>query len=736
MTLDLLEQPTSADQAPSEPRKPRRLRRREAHPFAPSITGVLGRGGIVTSAFRLMLFVVVLRSLGPVAAGVWALIEALRFVLEAPRHILQQRCRTLVRQGRENLEALELATINHRRTARWTFVAGILLMPWFTAWLGLPREQSVDMAIIPLLVVVECWLGTRQGTRTVQLSLFAPDALRRLQVFEGIALVALGMLWVSGHGLFGAACAVFAVRLVRECWLAWSFRESAVHASSGGTMSIIRDDLGNDAADSQSGGLPFAAIGRRLAAMPSVWFDIFVVGGVFGAATAGAYAAGAVPVVVLALILMVGCTQLARLAEPARPESLQTALRGCCSFAAMLGGAVAISHADLLTLLLTAQPDANPGLREVSGITMMFLASAVAIALPIRCLVHRLVSGGAAPSQRPHAVLRVAVHLIIASALALAGWPAGPSIAALAVAFAVEGLRGVRQIGGATRHEKGWDAQIWRTAADGLGIGVLLAAIAFGAAWIFEAPETRLIVTGLVVFVFGVGIFAASNRAKQRGAGPWAPAGERLALARQFEPMVWRREEPALVLVPLVAGDDPTALAQSVFSTMRQGWTALRVQLFATPDHSVAQRVVRAAKDERIGLTERTSANDGDVWDDEMRQSGASWCAFLEAGTVWTDDHLEQLLEACRTSGAELAYGLGLKDANSDTEMPVESSVVLCSMRTARALRFHPALTGEELVSRAHEAEVPVAACPARVLRAPRMVKSRAEEPAPQAQPR
>lgn len=639
-------------------------------------------GGIVTTA-------ILYRELGPATFGVWATVVALRaFALFLDSGLMFSAAGASARldgdrsAARSDLRgSLELGVLSGAAVA-----AAAMALAWVpSAILGLEGDIAVTATVATALLGIEVGLalaasplqGMARGIGRFDLVL--TGAIVQTTVSVGLVLVlaaplglvgaALGLLVGRGIGVIpvlrGVAIDLGGLTGSRAAWP--RIREAARFAA------------------------PLWMIG--LGTQIGLGTDVPIVGWFFGAVAAGSYAIGAVvpAAAVSALYALVDATypRIARQGPTTGPliGRLMLTATGLAGIGFTVIGALA---PQILTVWVgTVDPLAVDVLR-IYSLTW-------ALNVPTHILVLRSMAA------RKHRILvpvvfgEAIVSVVLSVALATNGISTGPAIATL-VTLAVSNLIIIPLL---TLPHAGVDGRtvVSRSItgfAIGMTIGLVIAAIS----------------TGLPVGSFGMLVFAGASTVaaaacfgfvtlirpgvlprlasviRNGGVFVWfrqrrevAQARTRLAVIRVEDPVVWIPSQPPLVTIRIATYDRGAMVRdRAIASALDQTYRNIEVVVVGDHCDAVTEAAVRSVHDPRIRFENmaergRYPADPRYRWmvagsapmNRALDLAAGEWVAPLDDDDEFLPDHVDVLLDACRSRGLELAYGVA--------EMEVEPGV-------------------------------------------------------------
>ena len=517
-------------------------------------------------------------------------------------------------------------------------------------------------------------------------------ALKDNRRFSAVALVSvaqavigLSVAWslTGPWGLIGVAIAMLASTLVAELLCAgftWSSRPGSwlAHGEIIGLWRLTAADAGFD---------PLRGASRLAVAA-----GILIVASVYGAGAAGDYLIGAfIPATVAALVFAILNSASTRLADAQEAEStrlIRWMLVVGGAFAAIGFGAVTLNA----TLLLDAWVNATPTL-AVRVLDVYALAGLVG--LPGQVLVIAALAAG-----KTRILARVqgwGLATVFLSGLLAAGYSSiGPALATLVVTSVVS----LVVLPLALRQSLG--ISLVNSAAQvllGVGVGLVLTLmVSIGSTHLPGGPSGQVIGTVVGTFAVGFGFVSLGPRLGRwllrwgtilevGGGRVWIRqrdevihARRRLASERLHHPTVWSQSNPQLVSVRIATYNRGRLVAErAIASALNQ--THKNIEVIVIGDHCDAEteRAVRSVRDPRVRF--ENLARRGEYPAEPERRwmvagtvpmnraldlARGEWIAPLDDDDEFTPDHVEVLLDACRSRDLEFAYGAAEMEVQPD----------------------------------------------------------------------
>jgi O-antigen/teichoic acid export membrane protein len=496
------------------------------------------------------------------------------------------------------------------------------------------------------------------------------DVLAAGAVVQTLVGTALLITLVGRFGLVGAGLAVLVARAIGALvyiWPLWAFRVTALRWPSYGDIRQIARFA-----------LPLWVSAAAAAAGLSV--DVPLVGGIYGAAMAGAFGVGAAaPAVAVGAVWVLIDTLFPRLVALGG-STLNPLLRSLVlvgSLFAGLGFGAMILHAGTILRLWVGEA---PALAED---VMRLYAVAWAANIPAHVLSLGAIAHGRHGMLIPIVIVEAAGNLFISVVLILTVGPVGPAIGTL-VTIALSNLVVVPLILG-SKLSLGVRS-VLGSAAVGFGLGSAFALLA----WLIA----RDVSNELIRLALGVGIPAAAGggvvhlfrttRFIQRLPGVLFLGGWRVLLSERRErreslttrqlaaPEIWLPDRKPLVTVRIATYNRGRLVAErALASVSRQTYKNLEILVVGDACDAITENAVRSFPDRRIrfhNLARRGvyPADPSYRWmvagaspmNWALENLAGEWIAPLDDDDEFTEDHIEVLLEACMERRAEFAYGI------------------------------------------------------------------------------
>jgi hypothetical protein len=413
--------------------------------------------------------------------------------------------------------------------------------------------------------------------------------------------------------------------------------------------------------------------------------DTLVVGGFYGADTAGRYAQGtALPAMAAGVLFAITGAAFPRMvaAREGEPRRWIGAQFFLAAFLAAIGfGFIALHEDALLTVWV--------GRAASLAVTVAMIACASwTLNAPANVLSNLAIARGVHGVLGPIVVVEALANLGLTIWLASSWSPAGPALATLATIFVSNVI--VVPFVLRPRLEMSWSA-IVRPCVLGWGLGFAGAAfVRLGTFAVDGSPlvtlaagaTATLVVAGVVLEMSarpGSRIAKAARIAWRLGwlvrRDQWAETRrerERLDRLRRESPIVWVRQKPPLVSVRIATYNRGRLVAdRAIASALAQTHENLEVVVVGDHCDDATAEAVLSVKDPRVrfvNLPERGRYPSSPAlrWmvagaapmNHALEIARGEWIAPLDDDDEFTPDHVEVLLDACRARGLEFAYGI------------------------------------------------------------------------------
>ncbi len=647
-------------------------------------------GWLAAGLYAFVVTRLVIENAGEEAYGVWATIGAVRgFIM-----FLDGGLAFGVNRDAARHEEAPIESAARVRAARRLYAAlALLCVTAFVIAAGFPvtllaLEGTSAGAANTVMVLI----GIETGAALLGSPLAA--MMRGRQRFDALA----SALWAQTllgtallahltprYGLVGAAAATLCARIavLAGTW-AWVRARGFLPERGGVPRSSFRAVLGFAAP------LWLVAAGTQLAAGT----DIPVVGALHGATTAGQYALGAaLPAMAAGLLFAILGAAFPRLVAAGEAERHRTMglLLFIASVLSAAGfGLIALHEEALLTIWVGRAPDLAISVAAVMCVCWTINAPThVLVSLAIARDAHRFL--GLIVLAEATVNLGLSIYLVIA-------WsPLGPAVATLLAITASNGV----VIPTLLRRRLGlrW-AAILKPIACGLGIGVAIAGIV-RAATLMTAGDAGLttalgaLLTLVAVAIVldmtvrgggGVRFFVRMTarggwriRARQRR--EVAAEREYLERVRRDAPIVWGKATPPLVTVRIATYDRGRLVAdRAIASALAQ--THANIEVVVVGDHcdDATARAVLAVRDPRVRFVNlprrgrypsvpelRWMVAGTAPMNHALDLARGQWIAALDDDDEFLPDHVEVLLDACRSRDLEFVYGVAEMEGSDGT---------------------------------------------------------------------
>lgn len=453
--------------------------------------------------FAIVSTAIIVRTLGPAEYGVWATVAAVRSLillmdaglsLPATRDVAQRG--VVAGAGERFRAALRLYVV----LAGIAAAAGVVSAPLPEILLRLAPEDAEIARAVTMLFGVEAAL-TLIGSPFAA-ALRGVDRMGVLALSNSVAAIAGALAAIpltQSYGLLGASAATLGARAVMTGWHVLALRRAFEISTARG------DALG---AVVQSSVAMWAIV---LASQIPVALDVPIVGGYFGAETAGWFALGAiVPSVAAGLLFSMMDALLGRHASapPDRQGGMLLVVTQAACLLAGVGFTLAAVRAGDVLVVWTGTSDA------ISVDVLRVYAAAWAVNIPMHALVLALLSRHRHGLLVPLVVGEAAANLGLSLALAPVVGPAGPAWASL-LAMSVSNLVVAPTI--ASTHAGVTGRSLRAAALRGYAEGVIIAAVVAAVSLVSPDSASRLATTTILALVLGGAAAARVARGDVRG---------------------------------------------------------------------------------------------------------------------------------------------------------------------------------------------------------------------------
>ena len=634
--------------------------------------GVLVLTAIVTAAL-------LYRDLGAAWFGVWATMTSLKGF-------------ALLFEGGLSLSAtVDVATVTRAET--------LAVARLRTTW----RIAAVCGTVGTVVLLAMAWLAT-SGTRiavtdqpiiAVALGLFAIetgialatsplvgaargrerfDAVAVASVAQAVTTVILLITLVPSTGLVGAAIALLVARGAFVAVLVLLFVPTnrgvvTLRGPASQTRSVIAFVLP----------IWLIAFGTQV----GLGTDVIIVAAAFGVTSAGAYAAGAaIPRAAVSLLFALVDTAFPRFVRSRGVDGSERRVLRTATLLAGLGFTVLIVLAPSVLTVWLGSAD------QLAVDVMRTYAIAWVLNVPAHVLSLDAMARGRQGRLVPIVLVEASVTFMLSVLLAAAGFPLGPAIATL-LTIAVSNLLVVPL---AVLPSPGLSWSIFtRESLGGTAVGVVagLAVVTMALALPLASIGT---LTVAVVLTGGMAIFLVEFLVRQvwlsprliealshGGLGTWRrqrrevrEARARIAELRIAQPIVFVAHAPPLVTVRIPTYNRGDMVRdRAIASALAQTHPNLEIVVVGDRCDAATEAAVLSVKDPRVrfeNLEERGRypADPRHRWmvagvtpvNRATDLARGEWIAPLDDDDEFTPDHIEVLLDACRSRDLEFAWGI------------------------------------------------------------------------------
>jgi O-antigen/teichoic acid export membrane protein len=638
-------------------------------------------GWLATALYGFVVTRLIIQHTGDASYGVWATIGAVRgFIMFLDGGLALCVNRDAARMTTD----AEEATARIRATRR--IYAGLALLSVVALAVGsgfpslLLSLEGADASVAGAVMVL---VGVETGAALLASPLAA--VLRGRERFDALstilwlhALLGIGLLTYLAprHGLEGAAWATASARaaLLVGTWL-W-MRARRLIPSAGllakGTMRKVI---------AFSSPLWMVAAGTQLA----VGTDVPVVGAFHGAGVAGHYALGAtLPSVAAGLLFaMLGATfpRLVAASDSQRRHTTGLLLFMATFLAAAGFGFIALHEQALLTLWVGRAPPFAVSVAVV-------LCVCWAINMPTHVLASVAIAIDAHRVVGMVVLLEALANLVLSAYLAMTWSPMGPAVGTLITIGISNGI--VLPVLLRPRLGLRW-GQILRPVLFG-GLGGLLTAVAVrgvtlitGESFALAAVVGGLLTVGVAGIVLDLTVAGTSRvapwlrltwrggwRVRARQQREIADERARLERLRRDSPIVWSKSKAPLVTVRIATYNRGRLVAdRAIASALAQ--THENLEILVVGDHcdEATAQAVLSVSDSRVRFVNlpergRYPAEAELRWmvagstpmKHAVQIARGEWIAALDDDDEFLPEHVEILLDACRSEGHEFVYGV------------------------------------------------------------------------------
>jgi O-antigen/teichoic acid export membrane protein len=652
----------------------------------------LAVGGIATTA-------ILYRVLGPATYGVWATVAALRaFALFLDGGLMfgasgaAARFRSDPDRARADLRGSMLLGL---ASGACVAVAAILLAWVPAALLGLEGASAGAAALATGLIGLEVGLALAASpVHGMARGLERFDAIALGALIQASVVIVFVLVLTPTMGLVGAAAALIIGRVAGTLPVLATVRrtEPSFLGLDGATKSVGRSIW-------FAGPLWLISIGTQL----SLGTDVPIVGRFFGAVAAGAYAIGAiVPATALSALYALTDSSYPRLAR--QEPSTSHLVRRLIVVATALAGLGFTVMAALAPQILVAWI----GTAESLAVDVLRIYSLTwALNVPAHILALHAMASWTHRALVPIVLGEAVASFVLSIVLASLGWPIGPAVATL-VTLALSNLLIVPWL---TLPRAGIPPRTAAMAAiigygAGVSAGAVVVAIAL-ASGLTPVPTLGIATALTLIAAAGIVMLTVIRPGATRritsvlrngGLAVWLrqrqevrDARVRLEHIRAEQPVVWVPSAQPLVSVRIATYNRGAIVRdRAIASALAQTHSNIEIVVVGDRCDAATEAAVRSVDDPRVrfeNLAERGRypADPQFRWmvagstpmNRALDLARGDWIAPLDDDDEFTPDHVEALLDACRTRDLELAYGI----AESEVEPGVWEAVGSAPLR-------------------------------------------------------
>lgn len=647
----------------------------------------LAASGFVTTA-------VLYRIVGPAGFGVWATVMALKAFMTFLDGGLAFSVTRSVAQHPAEADAersIGAAYVVYLALAVSAIALSLLFMGLPATLLGLPATSADTSGVLMAIAGVETAVALAfSPVPAILRGRLRFDVLALVSAVQAVAQIGLFIALAPGWGLVGAGFALVVARLVSGLF------SLVLLGSEDRRVLTLRTRLPDVRRV-----IRFAAPLWVVAAGTQVGFgtDIPIVGAFFGADAAGAYAVGAtLPLAAAGLLFALLDTAFPRLVASREPERQDRSRRLILvgSLLASLGfGSLALHAEDVLTVWV--------GSAVPLAVTVLVVFSLVwAANTPVHVLTLQAVAQDRHTMLGPAVICEALASIALSLVFASLGFPAGPAIATL-LTLAVSNLfvlpfllarrLDLRMTDVLLPVGRGYLVGV----ASATGIWAVFAALSLGPVATLLAVAGATSAAGLVLASAALGLPAF-----QRRAAIVVHAGWRVMLRERQEarlekrerlrrvpdsPSIWLKSDQPLVTVRIATYNRGRLVAErAIASALAQRHSNLEILVIGDHCDAATQRAVLSVRDPRVrfeNLPVRGAYPDDPLhrWmvagsapmNRALEIARGEWIAPLDDDDEFTPDHVEVLLDTCRTRNVEFAFGVAKMEVEPGQWMAVGS---------------------------------------------------------------
>lgn len=520
---------------------------------------------------------------------------------------------------------------------------------------------------------------------------------RGIERFDAIALAAIAQAIVSvvllvalapSLGIVGAGLALL---FARAAWVLAI--GSVVRRAVPGALDLRRPRADWREIVTFAGPIWLVALGTQVA----LGTDVPIVGAVFGAVAAGAYALGAVvPRTAIGLLYAIVDTAYPRIAR--RPQDNSQFLRRLLRVSTLLAGlGFSVIIAAAPAILRVWVGDADPLAVDV----LRIYAVTWALNVPAHILSLQAIAGARQRRLVPIVIGEAIACLALSVVLAAAGSPIGPAVATL-ITLSVSNLVVVPLLIIPTTALRMRDLftesaiGLATGATAGLVIAAIVVSLGLGDVGLLLALSalTLALAAALVraALHHGQRIERLTTILRHGGYATWrrqrrevAAARVTIARARVEHPVIWTRLAPPLVSVRIATYNrGPLVRDRAIASALEQTYPNIEVIVVGDGCDAATEAAVRSIDDPRVRFENlgRRGSYPSDAryrWmvagstpmNRALDLARGEWIAPLDDDDSFTPDHVDVLLDACRSRDLELAFGVAEMEVEPDVWQPV-----------------------------------------------------------------
>lgn len=673
---------------------------------------VLAVSGFVTTA-------VLYRVVGPAGFGVWATVTALKTYMTfldgglafgVTRSSAQRPAKA------ETERSIGAACLIYLALAVCALALSLLFMGLPATILGLPVTSADTSGAVMAIAGVETAVALAfSPVRAILRGRSRFDALALTATVQAVIQTTLVLAFAPVWGLVGVGVALVLARVVSGLCSAILLTSQHLKIL---TLRVGLPDVRRV--------MRFAAPLWFVAAGTQVGFgtDIPIVGAFFGPDVAGAYAVGAtLPLVAVGLLFALIDTAFPRLVDSRKPERQDRSRRLLVvgSLLASFGfGSLALHAEAVLTVWV--------GSAVPLTVTVLVIYSLVwALNTPVHVLVLHAVALDRHTVLGPIVICEALANIVLSLVLAVLGFPTGPAVATL-LTLGISNLLVLPPLLARRLDLKMTDVVLSAGrgyligAASATGVWAVFAALSPGPVTTLLAVAGATSAAGLAMAAAVLGHPALQRRAFERRAAIVLHSGWRVMLRERKEarlekqerllgvpqsPSIWLKSDQPLVTVRIATYNRGRLVAErAIASALAQTHSNLEILVIGDHCDEDTERAVLSVRDPRVKFENlpvrgayphdpmhRWMVAGSAPMNRGLEVARGEWIAPLDDDDEFTPDHIDVLLDTCRTRNAELAFGVADMEIERGHWMAVgswplqETKIVHSSVLLSSSLR-------------------------------------------------